>query len=133
MRWTTPATTISQATKTLTAIAATIGEPTASTPRQISNTPHKCDNVVACRTTPERFCTIKTSSSDGGSLLQKGPGIHPKIAGVHCHDPYVEVPFVFNTSPRSDGQRSCLWTLRNARIRKACPALEQLAMRRRCC
>src|SRR5215510_11313966 len=68
----------------LTATAATIGEPTASTPRQISNTPHTSDNVDACRTTPERFCTIKASSSDGGSLLQRLRGftLKKKSSGV---------------------------------------------------
>src|SRR5215469_1016217 len=81
MRWTTPAITISQATKILTATAASIGEPTARTPRQISNTPHKSDNVDACRTTPERFCAIKASSSDGGESTPMGSGNHPLKAG----------------------------------------------------
>src|SRR5215469_4252826 len=81
MRWTTPAITISQATKILTATAAIIGEPTASTPKQISNMPHKSDNVDACRTTPERFCAIKASSSDGGESTPTGLGIHPPKVG----------------------------------------------------
>ena len=40
----------------LTATAARNGYPTASMPKMISATPHKMDNVEACRTMPAGVC-----------------------------------------------------------------------------
>src|SRR5579863_3903093 len=51
-----PATTTSQATTTLTATAAIIGDVTAITPSTINKTPHKSDQVEACRTTSDVVC-----------------------------------------------------------------------------
>jgi hypothetical protein len=41
---------MSQAITTLTATAAINGDPTASMPKMMSGTPHRIDNVEACRT-----------------------------------------------------------------------------------
>src|SRR5215469_4081467 len=48
---------------TLTATAATNGDPIASIPQMTSKTPHKIDNVEVCRTTfGPVLCTIESSS-----------------------------------------------------------------------
>src|ERR1700728_1671565 len=72
IRWTTPAKTISQAMTALTATAARNGEPTATTPKTISKTPHKIETVETFRTNPTGvFCAIEASSESGLSLPQK--------------------------------------------------------------
>src|ERR1700719_1722746 len=61
-----------------TATAARNGDPTASMPKMISETPHKMDNVEACRTIPDEVCcAINTSSNrDERSILTHG--LYPK-------------------------------------------------------
>jgi len=49
----------------LTATAARNGDPTASMPKMISETPHKMDNVEACRTIPDGVCCAINTSSKG--------------------------------------------------------------------
>src|SRR5579864_6138441 len=70
MRWTTPAKTISQAMRALTATAAISGAATANMPKQISETPQRMVKVEARRTRSEEFWAIDTSSTDRASLPQ---------------------------------------------------------------
>src|SRR5437868_9247866 len=56
IRWTTHAKKMSQAITTLTATAAMNGDPTARTPKMMSETPHRMDTVEAERTTPDGVC-----------------------------------------------------------------------------
>src|ERR1700733_12103652 len=71
-RCTPPARAISHATTTLTAKAATNGEPTATMPKTISATPHKTETVEACRArSTGEFSAIQTSLESGISLPQK--------------------------------------------------------------
>jgi hypothetical protein len=53
----------------LTATAARNGDPTASMPKMISATPHKMDNVEACRTIPDGACRAINTSSKRDELL----------------------------------------------------------------
>jgi hypothetical protein len=56
----------------LTATAARTGDPTASMPSTMSKTPHKIDQVEACRTISDGVCCAIESllKSDGESVLQ---------------------------------------------------------------
>ena len=45
--------------------AARAGDPTASTPRTMSATPHKIDHVEACRTMSDGLCCVIEASSNG--------------------------------------------------------------------
>src|ERR1700693_3805236 len=56
---------MSQAITTLTATAAINGDPTASIPKMMSETPHRMDNVEAERTIPDGLCCAIVASSKG--------------------------------------------------------------------
>src|SRR5579863_4533955 len=78
-----PATTTSQATTTLTATAAIIGDVTAIAPSTINKTPHKSDQVEACRTTSDGVCCAikgllkgrRESSAEDVKIPERGGGL----------------------------------------------------------
>src|ERR1700729_421296 len=85
---------MSQAMTTLTATAAINGDPTASMPRMMSETPHRIDNVEACRTTPDGCCAIETSlKKRTDRYLTEGvylKEIQERYHGAPCFDLLVE-------------------------------------------
>src|ERR1700722_12108894 len=87
---------------TLIATAATNGDPTASMPRMLSETPHRIDNVEACRTTPDGVCcAIETSSIKGRIGILRRESILKKYrsATTELHD-----SILGSVKPRSSGR-----------------------------
>src|SRR5579864_2252089 len=114
MRWTTPAKTISQAMRALTATAAISGAATANMPKQISETPQRMVKVEARRTRSEEFWAIDTSSTDGASLPQPIRG---------CNSRWQPAVVQMESSVQSFGQLEVtsgeqwqLWAGRTAKI-----------------
>ena len=61
---------MSQAITTLSATAAINGDPTASMPKMMSETPHRMDNVEAERTMSDGVCCAIEVSSKGTSVTE---------------------------------------------------------------